>query len=408
MSENVRIKLITIEMCICGDNKNMKIKRIEISGIGGISELAVDFKENVNIICGVNGIGKTTILKVITDAFLFRIRSLKRNSLYEKGKYKIYIEDEGKVKEIEVEVKASSPQEGDPANSNRIDPKNLMTFEASRDIFYTQLKNIPLDPVRDPLESEKILLFGIRAIDIKGWFVNRFLFSEQTKSKINTRNNFELSKKIFGLLDDDIKFNTVNPRTGDIILSSSKGDVYFEYMSSGYKTCFYILLGMIKEIEYRFGDSIFASDFSGIILIDEIDLHLHPLWQAKLINVLKNIFGNAQIIATTHSPSILQSLNKDEIIALGYDECGKAIVKELNLGEYGLQGWTLEEILQDVMEMPYTTSELYKRTISKFDKAMDDGNISEIKHNYEILDKMLHPRSTLRKLLQIQMAGLEE
>lgn len=110
MSENVRIKLITIEMCICGDNKNMKIKRIEISGIGGISELAVDFKENVNIICGVNGIGKTTILKVITDAFLFRIRSLKRNSLYEKGKYKIYIEDEGKVKEIEVEVKASSPQ----------------------------------------------------------------------------------------------------------------------------------------------------------------------------------------------------------------------------------------------------------------------------------------------------------
>ncbi|WP_302419227.1 AAA family ATPase, partial [Blautia marasmi] len=223
-----------------------------------------------------------------------------------------------------------------------------------------------------------------------------------------TRNNFELSKKIFGLLDDDIKFNTVNPRTGDIILSSSKGDVYFEYMSSGYKTCFYILLGLIKEIEYRFGDSIFASDFSGIILIDEIDLHLHPLWQAKLINVLKNIFGNAQIIATTHSPSILQSLNKDEIIALGYDECGKAIVKELNLGEYGLQGWTLEEILQDVMEMPYTTSELYKRTISKFDKAMDDGNISEIKHNYEILDKMLHPRSTLRKLLQIQMAGLEE
>ena len=78
------------------------------------------------------------------------------------------------------------------------------------------------------------------------------------------------------------------------------------------------------------------------------------------------------------------------------------------MGEYGLQGWTLEEILQDVMGMPSTTSDIFQETMSAFDKAMMEDNIKEIKKNYQILDKMLHPNSTQRKILQIQMAGLEE
>lgn len=130
--------------------------------------------------------------------------------------------------------------------------------------------------------------------------------------------------------------------------------------------------------------------------------------QSKLIKALKEIFPRVQFIVTTHSPSVLQTLDRNEIISLGQNSDGDTIVNELNLGEYGLQGWTLEEILQDVMGMPSTTSELYKNTIENFDKAMDDDNIVEIKRNYEILNKMLHPKNTLRKLLQIQMAGLEE
>lgn len=57
-------------------------------------------------------------------------------------------------------------------------------------------------------------------------------------------------------------------------------------------------------------------DFDGIIMIDEIDIHLHPQWQAKIVNVLKETFPNAQIIATTHSPSVLQTAKAEEIIPL--------------------------------------------------------------------------------------------
>lgn len=178
-------------------------------------------------------------------------------------------------------------------------------------------------------------------------------------------------------------------------------------LSDGYKSCIFILLGIIKEVERRFPNTN-AIDLDGIIMIDEIDVHLHPQWQAKLVTVLKETFPKAQIIATTHSPSVLQNATAKEIIPLYKDENGDTHIKELHLGEYGLQGWTLEEIMKDVMGMESTTSDLYVQTIKEFDEAMYDENIPVIKEKYDLLCKMLHPKSTLRQLLKIQMAGLEE
>ena len=60
------------------------------------------------------------------------------------------------------------------------------------------------------------------------------------------------------------------------------------------------------------------------------------------------------------------------------------------------------------MEMPTTTSKIYQETLSKFDQAMNGEDRDEILRQYEILKKMLHPDSTLRKLLAIQVAEWEE
>lgn len=62
--------------------------------------------------------------------------------------------------------------------------------------------------------------------------------------------------------------------------------------------------------------------------------------QARLIDTLKELFPAAQFIVTTHSPSILHTLSPKEIIPLGMDEDRNVHIKKLNLGEYGLKGWT--------------------------------------------------------------------
>lgn len=389
----------------------MKIKKIIVSGVGGIKELKLEFDEHFNVICGANGIGKTTILNIIADAFANTWSLLKRNSIYSEGHYTILFSDMfGKVREKKFQVKEFNPITNDSGRHSSDETKYVMYFGTNRMINYQQLDAIPKDSKRTNYDSGSLFKEGIPISDLKGWFDNRYVFSDKRESMTYVQKcNFDIAKKAFGLLDNTIEFKSVDPGSLDIMLKSSRGDIYFEYLSAGYKTCVYIVLGIMKEIEFRFSEPyINVNDFSGVILIDEIDLHLHPAWQARLITALKEIFPKAQFIVTTHSPSVLQSIDTKEIIPLTMDMEDNIVRKELELGDYGLQGWTIEEILRDVMEMPSTTSAFFEKIKSNFDKAMDEENVVEIKKNYEILRNMLHPNSTVKKLLEIQMAGLEE
>ena len=65
----------------------------------------------------------------------------------------------------------------------------------------------------------------------------------------------------------------------------------------------------------------------GLVLIDEIDLYLHPLWQSVLISALRRTFPDLQFIATTHSPVVLAGLAPHEVVRLMADESTGDIVQ---------------------------------------------------------------------------------
>lgn len=404
--------IIIPNIIVIYEGDKMKVKSLDIKGIGGIRELSLKFNDGLNVICGTNGIGKTTILNIIADRVSFNTnRIIKRNAQVTEGNYTVEILIDGNIVSNTVKVVDFLPEEVSSINvGSAVDnAKHLLFFNTVRELEYTKLAAVPRDPERRNFEEAIMAITGVKANDIKGWFENRQLFSRENGFNSVYKSNLELSKNVFGLLDNNVRYFSLDSTSLDIILETAKGNINFEYLSAGYKTCIYMILGIIKEIEFRSHlKPICAQDFDGVVLIDEIDIHLHPTWQARLVQAMKEIFPKAQFIVTTHSPSILQSLEKDEIIALAQDEKGNTFIKELDLGEYGLQGWTLEEILQDVMGMPSTTSELYQSTIKEFDKAMDEENGVKIIEQYEILKKMLHPNNPLQKLLKLQVAEWEE
>lgn len=388
----------------------MKIKNIRIDGVGGIKHLELKFNKGMNLICGTNGIGKTTILECISHLFIQANTSqLKRNVNYKKGRVEAELEIDGQNTNHNYEIEDFEPDKKDFVSTiKRERSRDIIVFNLLRSFDYIKLESISRDPERDEYKTMDIAYQGVDATDIKNWFVERYIWSAH-KDSLNKEqiHNLEYSKKAFSILDKEVTFSRIIPDTFDIILNTKQGKIFFEYLSSGYKSCVYILLGIIKEIEYRYKNPyIKVQDFNGIILIDEIDVHLHPEWQARLVNALKELLPNAQIIATTHSPSIIQTAETNEIIALYFDENNDICIKELEEKEYGYQGWTIEEILRDVMGMEETMSSFYEDISRKFEKAINEEDIKTAKECYKILNKMLHPQNYLRKILEIQMVGM--
>lgn len=390
----------------------MKIEKIEISAIGGIDNLELEFNPGLNLICGPNGVGKTTILECISHSFTnFGSNILKRNVNYESGEWYLQINVDDDRKSATYQRKSFHPSEPHEYATNHLlheYVKNIIIFKSHRPLNYVNVSAISKDPNKDNNSMAQEIQTGANSDDIKQWFLSRFMWSAHDGLlSVEQKENFELAKKCFGIIDSNVTFKKVIPDTHEILLSAFEKDIYFEYLSSGYKSVLILLLGLIKEIEHRFKNpSIKVSDFSGVLLIDEADIHLHPQWQSKLINILKEIVPNAQIVATTHSPHMIQVANPNELIALGLDAENKVYRRELPNNQYGFQGWTVEEILKDVMGLEETRSQVYIEIIHQFEEALADEDIENAQKAYEVLEEMLHPKNPLRKILELQLSSL--
>ncbi|MBO9700085.1 MAG: ATP-binding protein [Sporocytophaga sp.] len=387
----------------------LKITKIKIKGIGPIKNLELTFDGHFNIICGQNGIGKTTILDCLAQSFGVNDTSIKRTAGKEKGNWSIDVLINGSAQNKSFDITSFHPNEkhyqsqGFYQNSN-----DIIVFKTHRDIPYRELKSLNTDPLKDIGTFARETMQGSLPNDLKNWFVNRHLWSaHQNHLDEQQIKNINLAKECFNILNPQISFSKVNPNSNDIMLNTPNGEIYFEYLSSGYKSCMAVLIGLIKEVEFRYKNpSKFTKDFDGIVFIDEIDLHLHPEWQAKIYEALKIILPNAQVFTSTHSPHIIQVANAKEIIPLTLDETNEVKLNPIINQEYGCQGWTVEEILTDVMGMTETRTSTYLDAISNFNSAIDNEDFDVANTQFLILDAMLHPENSLKKILKIQLTGI--
>lgn len=106
------------------------------------------------------------------------------------------------------------------------------------------------------------------------------------------------------------------------ICESGREPFDFNTMSSGYAAVFDIINDLIIRMEAQSGLRT-EFDMEGIVLVDEIETHLHLELQKKILPVLTGLFPNIQFIITTHSPFVLSSLDN----AVIYDLENKTLVK---------------------------------------------------------------------------------
>tara|TARA_R110001583_G_scaffold170238_1_gene323649 strand:- start:5529 stop:7190 length:1662 start_codon:yes stop_codon:yes gene_type:complete len=109
---------------------------------------------------------------------------------------------------------------------------------------------------------------------------------------------------------------------------------------------------------------------SGIILIDEIELHIHPLWQQNIIINLTKIFPNIQFIITTHSPQVLSTVDVKSIRKLDQNEKGDSFI---STPKYQTKGVTSADVLAQIMETDSVPDVEEARALSEFLSYIEQG-----------------------------------
>ena len=129
-----------------------------------------------------------------------------------------------------------------------------------------------------------------------------------------------LTISITGYSDIKIQFNLDTNEIDVIYTDNIQQPVRIPLLqlSDGYKCT----ISLIADIAYRMAilnpqllDNV-VSETPGIILIDEIDLHLHPSWQRRILNDLTTIFPKVQFIVSTHAPAVISSIKSESLIIL--------------------------------------------------------------------------------------------
>lgn len=99
------------------------------------------------------------------------------------------------------------------------------------------------------------------------------------------------------------------------------------WLSQGYQSIIAWLADVVGQILLEAGSEVEAADMEGCVLVDELDMYLHPRWQLRLIPALKKVFPRLQFIATTHSPMVLTALSAEEVFLLALDASGSVVVR---------------------------------------------------------------------------------
>jgi predicted ATP-binding protein involved in virulence len=141
----------------------------------------------------------------------------------------------------------------------------------------------------------------------------------------------------------------------------------FAMLSDGYRN----MIAMVADIAQRaatlnpqFGAAA-AQMTTGVVLIDEIELHLHPKWQREVIPSLRRTFPKMQFIATTHSPQVLASVARDQVRLFENNQLVDA--------ELFVEGRSSNELLEDVFVVP-ARPEATERDLDELFRLLDLEN----------------------------------
>lgn len=368
---------------------------------------------NINLLLGNNGLGKTTLLKTIAlsalgpavgksgiFAYQFVRREPKNGELKPavlKAKFLTHQQDHCPSPVIESHVEVIPEGDLESLEWRHAESKAWHpVFSSDSDAFFM----VGYGATRRAEKSNRFqpsTKSGERAKRVMGLFeedyslrpLNTWLpqYRDSKKFRPRYREVVELLNHLMG--KGHYQFNGEQDNEGEFLFEKGGLKVPFPALSDGYRA----FIGWVADLLYHVcrtcPDKTKLVDNKGLVMVDEIDLHLHPKWQMSVLPTLSSVLPKLQFIITSHSPLVVGSLEWMNIIVMQPGPSGSSRATRLAEAVHGLDADQV--LLTDFFGMESTRVDVKDRQMKELTLKARSGD-----------DK------AAMKLLNIWSKGLEE
>ncbi|MBR4021469.1 MAG: AAA family ATPase [Ruminococcus sp.] len=385
----------------------MYLKTLELHNFRCFEDIKIDFHKNLTVIIGANGAGKSTIMEglaIALSSIFVKMDGLSALGIY-KSQAHLKTYDLGSTKDVQeqypVIVKATATV-SNPFDNNEIEWTRKLNSSTGQTVYgeASQITSLGVNyqkalrngdtqiclPIiayygtsrlwdyhrnkqTDVFEKSNRLNGYIDCVDgtanvklMMNWFMKMTIQKYQDQ-EIGLGQIPELEavysamkecySRITGYSDVKIQYSMATKELEIAYIDENNNAMRMPIskLSDGYKS----MISLVADIAYRMavlnpqflGDVCKNTD--GVVLIDEIDLHLHPAWQQRVLEDLRAIFPKVQFVVSTHAPAIINTVERESIRIL---KNRNVIIPEIET--YGKDTNSVLKAIMDAVERPIT------------------------------------------------------
>lgn len=330
------------------------------------------------VILGDNGTGKSTLfdalanlkLSQIIDSSLIRTKSLDPHVRIDFS----YSENLKTISDPEHYELNRSKHRFDVSLFGKFYKQAIQVYSASRRLtkkhefdFGDGLVELPVDDPDNLINAEEWLLktdyIANKPSEIQASYQERLTIIEDT---------------LIALLPDvsDIRISTPSEKSPNprVEFKLPDGWLLLSQLSLGYQTMTAWMVDLAAQLFKHYPNSANPIAEPAVVLIDEIDLHLHPKWQRTIMAYLSERFVNTQFIVTAHSPLIVQAAENANIVVLKRE--GDSV--KIHQHPQDVKGWRIDQLLtSDLFDLPSARSPHYENLLDQRRQILSQAQLTD-------------------------------